>query len=87
MTVYTGTVEGRDTPSVAADTRTVVASALAPFPVTTTARASTVLRALPPALADGTTVRPGVPVGAGRPAAEASWSPGAGHSTPATRCC
>ncbi|MEU8406602.1 permease [Micromonospora sp. NPDC048842] len=56
VTVYTGTVEGRDTPSVAADTRTVVASTLAPFPVTTTARASTVLRALPPALATGTTV-------------------------------
>ncbi|MGC4870002.1 FtsX-like permease family protein [Micromonospora sp. DT53] len=56
VTVYTGTVEGRDTSSVAADTRTVVASALAPFPVTTTARASTVLRALPPALAKGTTV-------------------------------
>ncbi|MFE9193430.1 FtsX-like permease family protein [Micromonospora sp. NPDC007208] len=56
VTVYTGTVEGRDTSSVAADTRTVVASTLAPFPVTTTARASTVLRALPPALAKGTTV-------------------------------
>ncbi|MEV5208982.1 permease [Micromonospora sp. NPDC053740] len=56
VTVYTGTVEGRDTPSVAADTRTVVASTLAPFPVTTTARASTVLRALPPGLATGTTV-------------------------------
>ncbi|MCG5459421.1 permease [Micromonospora sp. PSH03] len=56
VTVYTGTVEGRDTSSVAADTRTVVASTLAPFPVTTTARASTVLRALPPALAAGTTV-------------------------------
>ncbi|WP_433268223.1 permease [Micromonospora vinacea] len=56
VTVYTGTVEGRDTLSVAADTRTVVASALAPFPVTTTARASTVLRALPPGLAEGTTV-------------------------------
>ncbi|MET7672990.1 FtsX-like permease family protein [Micromonospora luteifusca] len=56
VTVYTGTVEGRDTSSVAADTRTVVAAALAPFPVTTTARASTVLRALPPALAKGTSV-------------------------------
>ncbi|WP_328650309.1 permease [Micromonospora sp. NBC_00330] len=56
VTVYTGTVEGRDSRSVAADTRTVVASTLAPFPVTTTARASTVLRALPPALATGTTV-------------------------------
>ncbi|MGC4746545.1 FtsX-like permease family protein [Micromonospora sp. DT201] len=56
VTVYTGAVEGRDTPSVAADTRTVVASALAPFPVTTTVRASTVLRALPPTLATGTTV-------------------------------
>ncbi|MEU7844272.1 FtsX-like permease family protein [Micromonospora sp. NPDC049114] len=58
VTVYTGAVEGRDTRSVAADTRTVVTSALAPFPVTTTARASTVLRALPPALAPGTTVPP-----------------------------
>ncbi|MFI6781119.1 FtsX-like permease family protein [Micromonospora sp. NPDC050276] len=57
-TVYTGTVEGPDVPSVTADTRTVVTSALAPFPVTTTARASTVLRALPPALAPGTTVGP-----------------------------
>ncbi|WP_433317262.1 permease [Micromonospora sp. CA-269861] len=56
VTVYTGTVEGPDTPSVAADTRTAVASALAPFPVTTTARASTVLRALPPTLTKGTTV-------------------------------
>ncbi|BCJ61842.1 FtsX-like permease family protein [Micromonospora endophytica] len=56
VTVYTGTVEGPDARSVAADTRTVVAAALAPFPVTTTARASTVLRALPPALAPGTTV-------------------------------
>ncbi|MBQ1023835.1 FtsX-like permease family protein [Micromonospora sp. C95] len=56
VTVYTGTVEGRDTRSVAADTRTAVVAALAPFPVTTTARASTVLRALPPALAPGTTV-------------------------------
>ncbi|MEW1586830.1 permease [Micromonospora vinacea] len=56
VTVYTGAVEGRNTPSVAADTRTVVASALAPFPATTTARASTVLRALPPGLATGTTV-------------------------------
>ncbi|MET8231295.1 FtsX-like permease family protein [Micromonospora sp. NPDC005298] len=56
VTVYTGTVEGRDTPSVAADTRTAVTSALAPFPATTTARASTVLRALPPELAPGTTV-------------------------------
>ncbi|GIJ11896.1 FtsX-like permease family protein [Micromonospora andamanensis] len=56
VTVYTGTVEGGDTRSVAADTRAVVAAALAPFPVTTTARASTVLRALPPTLAPGTTV-------------------------------
>ncbi|WP_430500715.1 permease [Micromonospora trifolii] len=56
VTVYTGTVEGPDTPSVAADTRAAVASTLAPFPVTTTARASTVLRALPPTLATGTTV-------------------------------
>ncbi|MEV2242635.1 FtsX-like permease family protein [Micromonospora sp. NPDC049891] len=56
VTVYTGTVEGPDARSVAADTRTEVAAALAPFPVTTTARASTVLRALPPALAPGTTV-------------------------------
>ncbi|MEO3773870.1 FtsX-like permease family protein [Micromonospora sp. B9E7] len=56
VTVYTGTVEGPDTPSVVADTRTGVASTLTPFPVTTTARASTVLRALPPTLAKGTTV-------------------------------
>ncbi|MEH0930824.1 FtsX-like permease family protein [Micromonospora sp. CPCC 205558] len=56
VTVYTGTVEGRDASSVADDTRTVVTSALAPFPVTTSARASTVLRALPPELAPGTTV-------------------------------
>ncbi|MEW2427682.1 ABC transporter permease [Micromonospora sp. NPDC047644] len=58
VTVYTGTVEGRDTQSVDADTRTVVTSTLAPIPVTTTARASTVLRALPPTLATGTTVPP-----------------------------
>lgn len=58
VTVYTGTVEGPDALSVAADTRTVVAAALAPFPVTTTARASTVLRALPPTIAPGTTVPP-----------------------------
>ncbi|MEE6262813.1 FtsX-like permease family protein [Plantactinospora sonchi] len=56
VTAYTGTIEGRDASSVAADTRAVVTSALAPFPATTTARASTVLRALPPALAPGTTV-------------------------------
>ncbi|GIJ23002.1 FtsX-like permease family protein [Micromonospora lutea] len=56
VTVYTGTVEGRDARSVAVDTRDVVTDALAPFPVTTTTRASTVLRALPPALAPGTTV-------------------------------
>ncbi|MFI6069163.1 FtsX-like permease family protein [Micromonospora sp. NPDC051227] len=56
VTVYTGAVEGQNAPSVAADTRAVVASTLAPFPVTTTARASTVLRALPPGLARGTTV-------------------------------
>ncbi|MEU7944576.1 permease [Micromonospora taraxaci] len=56
VTVYTGTVEGPDVSSVAADTRTAVTSALAPLPVTTTARASTVLRALPPTLAPGTTV-------------------------------
>ncbi|WP_348650334.1 hypothetical protein [Verrucosispora sp. WMMA2044] len=56
VTVYTGTVEGRDTRSVAADTRVAVTAALDPFPVTTSARASTVLRALPPALAPGTTV-------------------------------
>ncbi|SCF28168.1 permease [Micromonospora chokoriensis] len=56
VTVYTGTVEGPNVSSVAADTRTAVASVLAPFPVTTTARASTVLRALPPTLAPGTTV-------------------------------
>ncbi|MFI7079694.1 FtsX-like permease family protein [Micromonospora sp. NPDC049903] len=56
VTVYTGTVEGPDARSVAADTRTVVTAALAPFPVTTTARASTVLRALPPGLAPGTSV-------------------------------
>ncbi|MET8527960.1 FtsX-like permease family protein [Micromonospora sp. NPDC005172] len=55
-TVYTGAVEGPDVPAVAADTRSVVTSALAPLPVTTTARASTVLRALPPALAPGTSV-------------------------------
>ncbi|MGC4812590.1 permease [Micromonospora sp. DT228] len=56
VTVYTGAIEGPDTSSVATDTRTVVASALAPFSVTTTARASTVLRALPPTLAKGTSV-------------------------------
>ncbi|MGW4464831.1 FtsX-like permease family protein [Micromonospora sp. NPDC004704] len=56
VTAYTGTIEGRDAPSVTADTRTVVTSALVPFPSTTTARASTVLRALPPGLAPGTTV-------------------------------
>ncbi|MFY1620213.1 FtsX-like permease family protein [Micromonospora sp. WMMD736] len=55
-TVYTGTVDGPDASSVLADTRAGVTSALAPFPVTTAARASTVLRALPPALAPGTTV-------------------------------
>ncbi|RQX02610.1 FtsX-like permease family protein [Micromonospora inaquosa] len=56
VTVYTGTVEGRDASSVTADTRTALTSALAPFAVTTSARASTVLRALPPELAPGTTV-------------------------------
>ncbi|MFI5928173.1 FtsX-like permease family protein [Micromonospora sp. NPDC051543] len=57
-TVYTGAVDGADASSVLADTRAGVTSALAPFPLTTTARASTVLRALPPALAPGTTVGP-----------------------------
>ncbi|WP_433537745.1 FtsX-like permease family protein [Micromonospora sp. CA-249363] len=57
-TVYTGAVEGPDASSVVADTRAGVTSALAPFSVTTTARASTVLRALPPGLAPGTTVGP-----------------------------
>ncbi|MEU1589104.1 permease [Micromonospora sp. NPDC005710] len=56
VTVYTGTIEGPNTQSVAADTKGVVASALSSFPVTTTARASTVLRALPPGLVPGTTV-------------------------------
>ncbi|RKR92901.1 hypothetical protein BDK92_7387 [Micromonospora pisi] len=56
VTAYTGTIEGRDAPSVASDARAVVTSALAPFPATTTARASSVLRALPPTLAPGTTV-------------------------------
>jgi hypothetical protein len=56
VTAYTVTVRGRDARSVAADTRDVVTSALAPFPATTTARASTVLRSLPPTLAAGTTV-------------------------------
>ncbi|MEU8210767.1 FtsX-like permease family protein [Micromonospora sp. NPDC049044] len=58
VTVYTGSVEGPDAPSVTADTRTVMTATLAPFSVTTTARASTVLRALPPTLAPGTTVAP-----------------------------
>ena len=58
VTAYTGTVEGPDARSVAADTRAVLTSALAPFPTTTAARASSVLRALPPTLAAGTTVPP-----------------------------
>ncbi|WP_030488591.1 hypothetical protein [Micromonospora chokoriensis] len=57
-TVYTGAVEGGHTQSVVTDTRNAVTSALAPFPVTTSARASTVLRALPPTLAKGTSVGP-----------------------------
>ena len=50
------TVRGPDAPSVADDTRAVLTSALAPFPATTTARASSVMRSLPPTRAGGTGV-------------------------------
>ena len=47
VTAYAATVRGPDVRSVAADTRQVLTSALAPFDATTTARASTVVRSLP----------------------------------------
>ncbi|WP_239137901.1 FtsX-like permease family protein [Sphaerisporangium rufum] len=46
-TAYAVTVRGRDARSVATDTRAVLTSAFAPFAVTTDARASSELRALP----------------------------------------
>lgn len=46
-TAYTVTVRGADARSVADDTRRVLTSALAPFPATTAARASSVMRPLP----------------------------------------
>ncbi|MEV0133319.1 FtsX-like permease family protein [Dactylosporangium sp. NPDC050688] len=58
VTAYTGTVEGPDASAVAADARAVITGALAPFPTTTHTRASSILRALPPTAAAGTTVAP-----------------------------
>ena len=46
VTAYIGTVQGADARSVATDTRDLVTAALAPFAATTTARASTLMRAL-----------------------------------------
>ncbi|GAA4157406.1 hypothetical protein GCM10022251_30880 [Phytohabitans flavus] len=46
-TAYTVAVRSSDGRSVAADTRDVLTSALAPFPTTTTTRASSVMRSLP----------------------------------------
>ncbi len=47
VTAYTGTIAGRDARSVAADTRQVLTSTLAPFPATTTGRAVSEMRLLP----------------------------------------
>ncbi|WP_250008195.1 FtsX-like permease family protein [Actinoplanes sp. M2I2] len=46
-TAYVGTVAAANARSVATDTRTVLTSAMAPFPATTTTRASAALRLLP----------------------------------------
>ncbi|GGK91429.1 hypothetical protein Sme01_53770 [Sphaerisporangium melleum] len=51
VTAYTVTVRGPDARSVAADTRTVLTSALAPFPSTTSTRVSSAMRWLPAARA------------------------------------
>ncbi|GAB3837976.1 hypothetical protein [Dactylosporangium cerinum] len=58
VTAYTGTIEGPHAGAVAGDARDVIAGALAPFPTTTHTRASSILRALPAAVAAGTTVAP-----------------------------
>lgn len=58
VTAYTGTIEGRHAGTVAADAREVIAGALAPFATTTHTRAASILRALPPDVAAGTTVAP-----------------------------
>jgi hypothetical protein len=58
VTAYTGTVEAPVARTVAADARAVITDALAPFPTTTHTRASSILRALPPTVAPGTTVAP-----------------------------
>ncbi|WP_250034064.1 FtsX-like permease family protein [Paractinoplanes maris] len=52
-TAYVGTVAAADAESVAADTRTVLTTAVAPFRVTTTTRVSAALRLLPAADSDG----------------------------------
>ena len=49
VTAYTGTVAGRDARSVAADSRQILASSLAPFSATTTGRAVSEMRLLPEA--------------------------------------
>ncbi|MEU7832784.1 FtsX-like permease family protein [Nonomuraea sp. NPDC049129] len=53
VTAYTVTIRGPDARSVAADTRRVLTSALAPFAATTAARASSVMRSLPTTRAGG----------------------------------
>ncbi|MEV1244921.1 FtsX-like permease family protein [Nonomuraea sp. NPDC050022] len=53
VTAYTVTIRGPDARSVADDTRRVLTSALAPFAVTTAARASSVMRSLPTTRAGG----------------------------------
>ncbi|WP_308250400.1 FtsX-like permease family protein [Sphaerisporangium fuscum] len=53
VTAYAVTVRGRDARSVAGDTRGVLTSALAPFAATTAARASSVMRTMPPTGAAG----------------------------------
>ncbi|MDG6108740.1 permease [Dactylosporangium aurantiacum] len=58
VTAYTGTVEAPHASAVAAGARDVITGALAPFPTTTHTRASSILRALPPTAAAGTTVAP-----------------------------
>ncbi|MEV4352528.1 permease [Actinoplanes sp. NPDC049596] len=49
VTAYTVTVAAADAVSVAADTRRLLTSSIAPFPATTSTRASTVMRTLPAA--------------------------------------
>ena len=91
VTAYTGTVKAPTRVRSPTDTRDVVTAALAPFAATTTARASTIMRALPPGRDQpavpsraGLSVRSGRPAGAG-PLTAGRWPrprrrPGSGRA-------